>query len=213
MAIFKKKNFRMFTGLIGPMIVSTWKGIMYARAKPRKSLVKKEGTEGQTAARGKFRYLHQFLRPFHSYLTIGFSGKAINKTEINAAFTANYHRAVMGVYPDFSIDYSRLLLSTGKLAGMFAPLLSCSVDGLIEITWKADPGQRGNYNDHLLLVLYSELHKGTDGFIGHAQRRDHHCNFPIRKEMQKGRIHVYVSFTSQNRRLTSDSQYLGVLEF
>lgn len=213
MAIFKKKNFRMFTGLIGPMIVSTWRGIVYARAKQRKSTVGKKGTEGQISARGKFRYLHQFLIPFHSYINIGFSGKAVNKTEINAAFTANYHQAVKGTYPDLSIDYSNLQLSTGKLAGLVEPMLSCNDFGLIEVSWKTDARQRGSYNDHLLLVLYSELHKRTDGFIGHAQRGDHYCNFPIRKEMQKGRIHVYVSLSSQNRRLTSDSQYLGVLEF
>lgn len=214
MAIFKKNNFRILTGLIGPMIVSTWKGIMYTRAKPRKSEVKKQGTPGQIAARGKFGYLHQFLRPFHRYLMIGFSGKAIRKTEINAAFTSNYHHAVIGVFPNLSIDYSKLLVSAGKLSGLILPSLSCNTEGLMELSWKADwHHQEGEYDDHLLLILYSELHKSTDGFIGHAQRRDGYCSFPVRKEMQKGRIHVYVGLTSQNRRLASNSQYLGVWNF
>lgn len=213
MAIIKKKNSNMFTGLIGPMIMATWKGILYARARPRKSAVKKEGTPGQVAARGKFRYLHQFLSPFHPFITVGFSGKAVNKTEINVAFTANYHSAVMGVYPDLSMDYQRIRISEGKLEGLIAPELSCSPSGLVEINWKTEATRRGGYNDHLMLVLYSELYKKTDGFIGHAQRSDHYCSFPIREEMQKGRVHVYVSFASQNRRLASNSQYLGVLEF
>ncbi|MNR11903.1 hypothetical protein D3C85_1282250 [compost metagenome] len=83
----------------------------------------------------------------------------------------------------------------------------------MEISWKTEATRRGGYNDHLMLVLYSEVHKKTDGFVGHAQRSDRYGSFPIREEMQKGRIHVYVSFASQNRRLASDSQYLGVLEF
>ena len=213
MAIFKKNNFRILTGLIGPMIVSTWKGIIYTRARPRKTEVKKKGTPGQIAARGRFGYLVHFLRPFHSYLMIGFSNKAVGKTEINAAFTSNYRRTLTGVYPDLSIDYSQLLLSTGKLPGLFEVSLSCNAEGLMEMSWKAEANQPGKYDDHLLLVIYSEFHKATDGFIGNASRRDGYCSFPVRKEMQKGRIHLYVGLTSQNRRFASDSQYLGVLEF
>lgn len=211
MAILKNGIFGRISGKIGSLVASSWKGINYVRTRPE--VIKGAPVSpARKAAQEKLTYLSKLLSLFYSYLVIGFKHKAVQQTELNAAFSANYHTAVLGSYPDLSIDYSKLTLSSGRLPLLSSLTWSYGADGVIQVDWTSDPHQPGSYDDQVMLILYSEKRKIVDGFIGRVLRRDHQCSFTPDTRMKGAKVHLYVFVASFSRHLVSNSEYLGAIQ-
>jgi len=206
MAKLKLGIFGPISGKLGPLVGGTWNGIPYVRQSPKSKSTPR--SEAQLANQHKMVFINQVLLPFHTYISIGFQHLAIGKTAISAAYSANYHRAVSGVYPDLHVDYSQLKLSSGKLPGLLNPVVSLDED-VLTLTWEKANGNKGSYNDQLMLVLYAPEVNIADGFVGTALRRDLHCSFQLNPKMQGLPLEVYVALTSMDRKRISDSRYLG----
>src|SRR4051794_34215312 len=114
MAKIRKGILGPVSGTIGPVVGSTWKGIPYIKTKSVNTQ-KKKNTPAQIAAQEKLKLMNLILVLFHSFITVGFANAAERQTEISAAFSANYHTMISGVYPALEADYSKLVLSVGKL--------------------------------------------------------------------------------------------------
>ena len=92
-----------FSGKVGNVIGGNWKGIDYMRVRP--ASVANPQTEGQVDQRTKFSTILQFLQPLTGFLQIGFRSYAIKMTAFNSAMSYNFRNAIIGVYPDYVIDY------------------------------------------------------------------------------------------------------------
>lgn len=206
MAKLKLGIFGPISGKLGPLVGGTWNGIPYVRQSPKSTSTLR--SEAQLANQHKMVFINQVLQPFHAYISIGFQHLAIGKTAISAAYSANYQRAVSGVYPDLVVDYSQLKLSSGKLPGLINPVVSLDED-ILRLTWEKANGNKGSYNDQLMLVLYAPGVNIADGFVGTALRRDLHCSFQFNPKMRGLPLEVYVALTSMDRKRISDSMYLG----
>src|ERR1700733_12506483 len=97
-----------FRGSAGPVVGSTWKGINYFKAKQRKS--KKPRSKAQLEQQAKFTMLIRFLSSMGKLLVVGFKDSAIKMTGINSAYAYNYQHALVGDYPDYSLNYSKVLV-------------------------------------------------------------------------------------------------------
>jgi len=198
-----------FSGKLGPVVGSSWKDIAYMKAVSTKGKKKRKRSEGQIANQEKFRFVSEWLVPFHPYVSIGFLNLSNVKSEINLAFSKNFHRAVVGEYPDFSIDYSKVVVSKGDLGGLTDPSVVLTDPNLLYISSSDNPSQRVSYDDQLMLVVYCPELGIADGFVGGTKRADKECTFKFNQKMTGKALEVYLSVTSFNRKRIANSVYLG----
>lgn len=210
MAKLPKGIFGPISGKIGPVVGVVWNGVAYVRGAPRKKKKKKNGKSlAQMSNEAKFKFMNQRLVPFHPYITVGFQNVPIGKTALGTAFSINYKEAVIGVYPDFGIDYSKIRLSSGDLPGFSQPVITLIESDTIELTWQKDASPGAAFDDQLLLVLYNPELELIDGFIGGIKRGARNCRFQFDPAMIAQPLQVYVGMTSLDRKKISNSQYLG----
>lgn len=209
MAKLTKGIFGPISGKLGPVVGGTWKGIAYLREASKIKKKKIGRTPAQVANEMKFKFVHQWLVPFSPYVTVGFAMLANDKTELNAAFSANYHRAISGQYPDLAVDYSKVVISAGALPPLNNPQISFTGPDTLEISWQQNTSPDASFDDQLMLVLYHPDTKKADGFIGGVKRAALHHSFTIEAELVGKELEVYLSITSVDRKKISDSLYMG----
>lgn len=115
MARFNKGIHGAYTGKVGNIVGSSWRGIDYVRSLPKKS--SKPASDKQTAQRMKFGMTTSFLKSIKDVLMLGYSdSKQRGKTGYNVAFQHFIDKAIVGNYPNFSIDYAAVKIASGSLA-------------------------------------------------------------------------------------------------
>lgn len=208
MAKIKKGILGPLSGTLGPVTGGTWKGIPYLKLAPAKKKVKKR-TAGQIASSEKLTFLNNLLVPFHAYINVGFANDAEQKTEISAAFSKNYHQAVVGVYPALLADYSKLVLSVGSLPMVNDIRIELQDQETLTLSWENHEVKNTAFDDQLMLIVYSRELDRTFGFTGGVNRSCKHCLVKIEESFVGKELDVYLSMTSFNRKAIANSVYLG----
>jgi hypothetical protein len=199
-----------FIGKVGPVVGSTWNGIAYIRSKPKKKRKKKTTrSAGQIANQAKFKFTNHWMVPFHSYIIVGFGNFPADKPPVSMAFAVNFREAVIGSFPEFDIDYAKVVLSIGSLPGLTDPVMSIIAPDTIALTWDQTMEQVVSYNDQLVLVLFSRKLELTDGFVGGVKRASGKLSFQFDSRMIGEALDVYIFVTSLDRSRISNSVYLG----
>jgi hypothetical protein len=210
MAKINKGILGAVSGKIGPVIGATWKTIAYIKAVSPKKPGKR--TKAQIATQEKMRFINNFLVPFHPYITVGMKNEAKSQTEISAAFSTNYHRTVLGTFPDLSVDYAQFIFSKGSLP-MVSDMMITSNNYTLQFTWNSQNGQKARFDDQMIIVLYvATLHK-TQGFIGGVNRSANKCSLELTDNFRGKEIDIYASITSLDRKKIADNTYLGRFVF
>jgi len=197
--------FGPISGKVGGLVGASWKNISYIRTRPQKTT--KPPTVAQIASREKFKFVNELLTPFYPYLVVGFKNMARGKTEINIAFAQNFKRAIVGTYPDLSVDYAKLSLSKGTLPTLISTEASLIGADLIKATWQ--PSNLGTFDDQIMLVVYSPELKIADGFVGGVKRRDKECTFRFNPKLIGKSLEVYICVVALNGARVGNTQYLG----
>ncbi|MGY0036430.1 DUF6266 family protein [Pedobacter sp. NJ-S-72] len=165
----------------------------------------------------RFKMMIKFMRSFKPELPFSYQRTPKNTTAMNLAMQYNLSNAITGVYPNYVLDYANIKLSepyerdTQIDNGL--DILATALPGRkIKLTWKPDelinnPGTKPT--DKAYVYFY---HPGKQMFFN-----------PIRPERSKltldislpsifvGELHGWVFFLSEDRKLVSDTQYLGKL--
>lgn len=210
MARLPKGIFGPFSGKIGPVIGATWNGIPYIRAKAKKKKKKKVVKSLlKIANEAKFKFGNDWMVPFHPYIIVGFGNSPKGKPPISMAFSINYRDAVIGTYPDFEIDYSKVVLSIGDLPGLTRPAMVFTKPEMLELSWEQDSDPLTSFDDLVTLVLYSRDLALSDGFIGGVKRASGKCSYEFDTRLVGKELDVYVSVSSLDRKKMANSVYLG----
>ena len=113
-----------FSGKVGTVFGSSWKGISYMRGRARS--VKNPRTEGQMEQRSKFVLTLDFLKPITAYVRTGYKTYASKQTAFSTAMSYIVKNAVSGAFPNYALDFSRVLVSRGSLTQPSSPNASMS---------------------------------------------------------------------------------------
>ncbi|MEM0518998.1 DUF6266 family protein [Aequorivita flava] len=208
MAIINQGILGGVSGKIGNVIGGTWKGIDYLRIKP--SSVANPKTEGQLDQRSKFAKVLHFLQPMTDFLRVGFKQYAIKMTEFNAAMSYNLFNAVLGAYPNYTIDYPNALVSRGNLKGVANGTATSTTPAEIDITWD-DNSSSGNAlatDKSLILILNPDKKESiytTSGPLRPVGTET--LNLP--PEYSGDVVEVYLGFVSEDGAKVSNSSHLG----
>ncbi len=173
MGTYSKGILGGFSGTVGTVIGSNWKGIDYMRSQPVKS--KKTATQAQIDQRAKFSLMVLFLDVLTAYLEMTFKNYAVQMTPNNAALSWNLDSAITGKSPNFSINYPKVSVSRGKLLNGASP--AAVIKGSTAVfTWIDNSGiSNATANDVALPLVYCPALMQcsfTDNVVRSAQEAD-----------------------------------------
>jgi hypothetical protein len=193
-----------FSGTIGKVVGSKWRGVTYMRAKSKK----RTGalSDAQLEQQAKFAVAGKFSQSMNDLLTLGFKDQAIKMTGKNYGQSLILRGAITGAYPDFQIDYSKVLLSKGKLPRIKKPVTAPEANGIIKFTWTNDAGNKlAKANDQAILIAYCPEENETEYAFGPA--RDAGTGTLDLAEFSGRKVHTWLSFMSANGKLLANSVY------
>lgn len=212
---------RMKNGPYGPIVGKLGNTVSYIRlgvpvVRMIKHQTNKKPSEAQLAARARFKLISGFISVVNDFTNLGFKPKSratVGKTAQNMAVSANLNAAITGTYPDYSLDYSKVMLSEGKLP--LSP--GCSallVDGQLKYTW--DKTMHASYprsmDQVMMLAFFPETDKvsllpgGARRTVGEDMLD---LNFDTVRPPEETYLEAYIAFISNDRETVSDSLYLG----
>ena len=207
MGTIKKGILGGFSGKVGTVVGSSWKGIAYMRSLPQK--VKNPRTEGQMSQRTKFALALTLLQPMTAFLRTGWKLYAHKQSPFNAAMSYTLANAIIGTYPDYDIDLSKVLVSRGALPTATNTFVSFD-DGKVEFQWEDNSGVNSAKATDKALIAIVNLAKGeaiTD--TAGAIRPDCVQNVAVPAEWSGDEVHAYMGFISENGKEVANSVYLG----
>lgn len=189
-----------FSGKVGTVIGSSWKGISYMRG--RAQSVKNPRTEGQMVQRSKFTLTLNFLKPITTYIRLSFKVYANKQTAFNAAMSYTVKNAIAGDFPDYALDFSRALVSRGNLTQpMNAHATMAS--GNVNIGWNDNSGQGDAQATDVAMPLAFNVDKGEAVFNTAAAT----LAFPA--DWMGDTVELYIGFASADGINVANSIYLG----
>lgn|SRR5487761_2736090 len=206
MATFEKGILGGFSGKVGTVIGSNWKGIDYMRSKANKrSFIP---SQKQLEQQMKFALMMRFLQPMSALLGISFSDFAIQKTGINSAFAYNFSNAITGIFPDYAIDYSKALVSRGLLPNVLGPSVISGAGSILTWSWTDNTSADAKATDQAILVAYCPEMKQAIYTTNGGNRSDLTADLNLLTFAGKA-VETFIGFISADGRSVAVSIFTG----
>lgn len=196
-----------FSGKVGPVIGSSWKGKAYMKSIPLS--FNDANSELQQMQRTKFRLVSKFIFAIASFLRIGFRSLADGITEVNAAMSVNLKSAISGTWPNYSLDYSKALVSKGGLDNVYNPTMSFQ-DTEMELSWSDNSGiGNAKATDNVMVLIYNATKNESKVDTNVAARNERTASMSVPSAWTGDTVHVYLAVKRDDNNETSNSVYLG----
>lgn len=196
-----------FSGKVGTVIGSIWKGISYMRG--RAQSVKNPRTEGQVEQRSKFALTLNFLKPITAYIRTGYKTYANKQTAFNAAMSYIVKNAIGGTSPNYNLDFSSVLVSRGSLTQPTNTNVSVA-SGKAAISWTDNSGQGNAQSTDVAMPLAFNTDKGEAVFsTAAATRADQSAELNFPADWNGDTIELYSGFASADGINVANALYLG----
>ncbi|HTN20798.1 MAG TPA: DUF6266 family protein [Pelobium sp.] len=198
-----------FSGKVGTVIGSSWRGINYMR-----SLSPKRGnanaSEKQLEQQARFAMITAFLNPVKPILEIGFKNYANGKTGYNSAHSYNLKNALTGITPNLEIDYSMVLLSRGDLPGVTSLAATSDTAATLNLAWTNNAGKgKAKDTDQLTVVAFCPSSGESVYGSAEATRLDEVLAFELPAEFSGETVEAYIFWSSADGKDISNSKYAG----
>ena len=197
-----------FSGKVGTVIGGSWKGIDYMRSKA--SSISNPKTGAQLDQRARFGTALKFLKPLTAFLRVGFKNYAVKMTAFNSAMSYNLNNALIGAYPNYSIDYESALVAHGILPGALNPQVQSTSLGHVDFTWQDNfEESTAMASDTVLLVVYNPAKQRAVTVIGGNERSSGAQSVTVPATFAADEVQCYIAFQNANQSVLSDSIYVG----
>lgn len=209
MGAYSKGANGTFSGKVGSVIGSSWRSIDYLRSLPKKS--SKEASKDQVAQRTKFAMAPVYLRPIKDILNIGFGDKNLNKTTgYNAAVKIFLTQAIQGDYPDFIVDFSKIVMSKGSLSVFHSLGFTLTGNDLV-LTWQSILNRYNAFMDDSLMVMVFNETKMMYLIYEDMTRIDLTYAINMGTDFSGDVMHIWAFAIKREGEIVSNSQYLGTV--
>lgn len=207
MATFKSLTFGKISGKYGDALATQSKatGKNYLRAA---SVPTNPRTDKQVAHRAKFAFINSVLRPFYSVFKQNFGGN----TGIRYGINIGFKNAIVGEYPDFSLDMSKLVLIEGPIYKVHSVTAVKGLGGTIKVDW-----DNTNLIDHdpnalAYFVFFNEESSQVFTFESDVKHAVGTVEVDMPTIWDGATIHSWIYFVSEDGLRSSNSQYINSLE-
>jgi Family of unknown function (DUF6266) len=207
MGTFKNGILGHFSGKVGAVIGSRWRGISVM-----KGLIttgKRKSNPALLPQQAKFALMIKFLQPLSSLVSQTYDKSPAEMTGMNKAFSDNIKNAITGVYPAITIDYTKVLLSKGSLPEAGSPAAAAAAAGKLVFTW-VDNSVTGNglASDKAFVAAYCELLNRWIFSQNTAARNAGTYTLDVPAFSGKP-VQTYIGFISADGLSVSNSLYTG----
>jgi hypothetical protein len=210
MGKIKKGILGGFSGKVGTVVGASWKGIAYMRSLPQK--VRNPRTEPQRMQRSKFALSLNFLQPMNGLLRTGWKLQAQRQSPINAAMSYTINNAIIGSYPNYSIDPSKVYISRGALAPAVNASASAAQAATVVFSWSDNSGtSTANKTDKVLLAVVNPEKSEAVLDADSVRRSDTTISVNVPADWIGSTVHAYMGFASEDGKEVANSVYLGSL--
>jgi hypothetical protein len=223
MAKLKNGPFGPLVGKLGNLVGYIRLGQSLIRMRPHtKSKRSKKRTPAQKAASESFTIVSRFVTPVNEFINIGFKLDIIGTAMVarNAAMSHN-SAAVTGEYPNQEFDYTKGIVSAGKLLGPENPVVELheydpvAVKAALKFSWDVDPGwsyTRGR--DQVMMMAFYPETGDADFCLSGARRSEGSDILPIGPAfvsrgsiIRQTYVETYMAFIADDRESISMSVY------
>lgn len=198
-----------FSGTVGTVVGSRWRGIRYMRGKGPST--RTTSTVKQDQQRERFLVMVQFIKAMSVMVSLGFKKLAINMTTANAALSYNLKNGVMGTFPNFEVAYDMVLLSRGDLPNARSVTAEADVGPAVKFTWLNNAGSGKALNTDLVMVAaYCEaLNVAIFSILDNADNREKQLLTLNVSDFAGLSVETYLTFFSLDGKEIADSVYTG----
>jgi hypothetical protein len=209
-----------FRGKLGPLVLTESFGEGVARSMPSKPGRKKALTGDRKKHTTAFGMVNSRLRSATQVFNLGFpQPKKPKMSAFNAAVSWHFDNAVSGDPEHPVLDMEKLKFSSPikKTQKAWEAGMSVDDENTVTITWKLNPSPHKctRLDDRAVIVMFYEKGKRSNCiyFDKKAKRRDLTFSWKL-AQWQKGHdVYWYMFMISADKKLVSDTQYLGKVTF
>lgn len=200
-----------FVGRVGPITGYMRNGRNVIRIS--KSSVTDKPTPARLAQREKMRLCNAFTSAFNGtgFFKRTFPSAAGGGSGLNRASGAVLNLAIGGIYPALSINFSKVLVSNGRIPPATEAQAMKQSDTAIFFSWQ-DNNDLGTASkkDKAVLVAFSPATGKAIFSIGHAVRGDGQALLHIPSAMNDT-YHTWLGFINQGETEAATSIYTGMI--
>ena len=208
MGFLKGGPYYHLVGRTGNNVGRVVKGKNVFAMRPAKS--SKLPTQALLDQRFKFGLITNWLRRLAGVIDVGFKDYDSEMSPRNAAISYNLQNAVIGVSPNYTIDYEKVVYSRGLLDVAYNPLIAVTAAARLDYTWGAPTGDTNATGpDKATFVVYNESKNKFVTLKGVILRSALGYNLLLPADWSGDTVVAYLSFVSADGKLVSDSHYVG----
>lgn len=196
------------SGSIGPVVGAIDGGENTLRTKPNKSTSRaKNGPQPQNF---KIPLMRKFIKDIGAAVDLGYKNVKTSLTPQNQAMSYNTTHAMTGKNPNFSIDYSKVLISKGSREPAWAGTLQVIDNRKITASWEIPQTAKMKVigDDWVNILCYNESGK-QQWFKSISTRKIRAAECKLSTAHPAGVVHVWLFFVSPDGKKTSRCDYLG----
>lgn len=202
-----------FSGKVGTVVGSFWKGRFVMRGRP--THMTNPNTPAQQAQRARFSLVSATLAPMRPVINIGFAVAADvdNVTPVNVAMQVNMEQAITGSGTSVSIDWNRFMVAGGTLLNVEAPSATAAASKKINFAWTNNAGIQSDVldNDEVMVVAYNPTKKQAAFDTVSLFRDDQSGTLNVPSTWVGDTVQAYIFTRSADRTRCSQSQLAGAV--
>lgn len=209
MGTYKKGILGGFSGKVGTVVGSTWKGITVMKSLPGPR--KGNPTLLQLEQQARFSLMIKFLQPLTSLFNQTFGNGVVSMSGFNKALSYNILNGITGVYPAFTVNYPMLLISRGDLPNATAPAVASTAAGKLVFSWTDNSGiGKARTTDKAIVAAYSEELQHWIFNLDTAARNAGTYTLDVQAFSGKP-VQTFLGFISADGKFVSNSLFTGVV--
>ena len=159
--------------------------------------------------REKLKLAKLFLKPLLGFINIGLKGASKNKTPFRCAVLQMVKESILGCFPDYIIDFSKIILAKGTLTPPQIEGVNFS-GNICEIIMTDNSGEGNAREDDATMLFFLNTTKDEYYYILNGHSRSTASGLYGLPESWIGdRVQVYIAMHSADGKLIATSEYLG----
>lgn len=199
-----------FSGTVGTVVGSTWRGIDYMRSRPLYSK-DRQFTPAQLDQQLKFGLVTRFTHTMPDLLNLTYKRYADRQTGRNSAVSYLLQHAVTGSSPHFQLDYPKVLISRGPLLGAKDATAAAGPGAAITFTWRNNAGAgRARTSDRAIVVAHCPALQQSRYALTDATRSSGTARLDV-NGFKGHTIHTWLGFIAEGGHYIANSVYSGAL--
>tara|TARA_R110002126_G_scaffold100897_2_gene232671 strand:+ start:6296 stop:6937 length:642 start_codon:yes stop_codon:yes gene_type:complete len=210
MATFEKGILGGFSGKVGNVVGSKWRGKNVMRSLPQRG--KYTATAKQEEQQQKFKTVIGFLSPLVNILSLYFGSPQGDKSRANLATSYHLKNAVISTPLGMVMDYPKVLISKGDLRGIDGGTFAAGAAQTLNLGWQDNSGQgKATTTDELMVVVYAPDLNLFYTNVAVATRDATTATVTLPNFMASFEVEVWASFSKPGTNFAAISTYMGAV--